>query len=110
MTFRFGSILIIYCGTLYVVLKLIYLVIVIIITQEISIVHNPQLKAKVQCADRKMQNKYLYKNKNKKEEQTEHTMTTTPWTIIQSTRSEKEEEEKEKEKNKGQKGGKPLDY
>ena len=64
----------------------------VLITQEISLAHNPQPKANAQCAHRKTQNKYLHKSKNKKEEQTEHTMTTSPWTMIQPTRRQKREE------------------
>ena len=60
------------------------IIIILIIIQEISTAHNPQLKARAQCAHRKTQNKYLYKNKNRKR-RTEYTMTTTPWTIIQFT-------------------------
>ena len=66
----------------------------------IAVGHNPQLKARAQCAHRKMQNKYLHKNKNKKEEQTEHTMTTTPWTIPQSTKKKKKSAEQQPEKKK----------
>ena len=54
--------------------------------QEISIAKNPKLKARAQCAHRKKHNNYLYENQNTTEEQTEHTMTTVPWTIIQSMR------------------------
>ena len=42
-----------------------------IIIEEISIAHNLQLIARAQCFYRKIQNKYIHKNK--KEEQTEHT-------------------------------------
>ena len=38
----------------------------VLITQEISLAHNPQPKANAQCAHRKTQNKYLHKSKNKK--------------------------------------------
>ena len=41
------------------------IIIILIIIQEISTAHNPQLKTRAQCAHRKTQNKYLCKNKNK---------------------------------------------
>ena len=43
--------------------------IIIIIIQEISIAHNPELKAGAQCAHKR---------------QTKHIITTTHWTIVQS--------------------------
>ena len=52
----------------------------IIIIREIAIAHSPQLKARAQCAYRKMQHKYIHEQKQKKknnnndnQEQTEYT-------------------------------------
>ena len=60
----------------------ILLLLLIIIIQEISIAHNPELKAGAQCAHRKTQNELPIKTKTKR--QTKHTITTTHWTIVQS--------------------------
>ena len=56
------------CGLGHYVV-LIIIIIIIIIIQEISIAHNPELKAGAQCAHKR---------------QTKHTITTTHWTIVQS--------------------------
>ena len=75
-------------------------IILIITIQEIYTAHNPHLKTRAQCAHRKTQNKHQYKKKmEKKEKQTENIITTTPWTITQSTR------EKKNAQNNSQRGG-----
>ena len=39
------------------------IIIIVIIIQKISVAHNLQLKARAQCAYRKMQKIYIYKNR-----------------------------------------------
>ena len=77
------------------------MIIIMIIIQEISIAHNPELKAWAQCTHRKKEKKgkinYLYENKNKKK--TKHTITTTQWTIVQPARKRK--------RSNSRKGGQP---
>ena len=43
--------------------------VIIITTQEISVAHNPELKARAQCAHRKTQNKLPIQKTNKKKNQ-----------------------------------------
>ena len=85
----------------------------ILLLQEISVPHNLQLKARAQRACRKMQCKYIYKNKNW-EKRTKRAQldisTTTPWTVIQSTKKKRAKQQPEKEKKKKKKVGKPKDY
>ena len=55
-----------------IIIIIIMIIMIMIIRQEISIAHNPELKARVQCAHQKKRKiNYRYKNKNKK--QTKHT-------------------------------------
>ena len=70
--------------------------------------HNLHLKARAQCAHRKMQNMYIYKNRRKKE-QTAHQdiSTTTPWTIIRSTKKKRKITAKTKTKKYKKKLRKP---
>ena len=87
--------------------------------QVISIVHNLQLNTRTQCTYRKMQNKCIYQNKNKAKPTTTTTTTTkkekrrrtnrahqdisttTPWTIIHSTKEESAKQHSEKEGKSG---------